>query len=101
VAFLLTGDVKVRLERELVRSNVYLHSTVLKVGHHGSESSSQTFLDAVRPQVAVISVGQRNKFGRPAEEVLARLERTLVYHTDENGTVTISSDGHKLWIETE
>ena len=101
-AFMLTGDIEARVERALVRAGVYLCSTVLKVGHHGSDSSSiQTFLDAVRPQVAVISVGQDNRFGHPAEEVLARLEGTLVYRTDEDGTVTISSDGHKLWIETE
>jgi competence protein ComEC len=102
VAFLLTGDIEARVERNLVRSDVYLHSTVLKVGHHGSESSStQAFLDAVRPQVAVISVGQDNRFGHPAGEVLARLEGALVYRTDEDGTVTISSDGRELWIETE
>jgi competence protein ComEC len=102
VAFLLTGDIEARVERALVRSDVYLHSTVLKVGHHGSESSSiQAFLDAVRPQVAVISVGQGNRFGHPAEDVLARLEGMLVYRTDEDGTVAVSSDGHRLWIETE
>ena len=102
VAFMLTGDVEARVERALVRSGVYLHSTVLKAGHHGSKSSSiQAFLDAVDPQVAVIPVGEGNDFGHPAGEVLARLEGMLVYRTDERGAVTISSDGHKLWIETE
>ena len=53
------------------------------------------------PQVAVISVGEGNRFGLPSREVLERLEGTLVYRTDENGTVTVTSDGHRLWIETE
>jgi len=99
---MLTGDVEARVERALVRSGLYLHSTVLKLGHHGSPSSSiQAFLDAVGPQVAVIPVGEDNKFGHPSGEVLARLEGMLVYRTDEDGAVTITSDGHRLWIETE
>jgi competence protein ComEC len=90
------------VEGELVRSGAYLRSTVLKVPHHGSKtSSSPPFLDAVRPQVAVISVGQGNRFGHPSEEVLERLEGTLVFRTDRNGTVSIASDGHRLWIDAE
>jgi beta-lactamase superfamily II metal-dependent hydrolase len=49
----------------------------------------------------VISVGEDNRFDMPSREVLERLEGALVYRTDENGTVTIASDGHRLWIETE
>ena len=102
VAFLLTGDIEAPVERALLRSGVYLRSTVLKVGHHGSDSSSlPAFVEAVQPQVALISVGEDNKFGHPSSEVLERLEGALVYCTDQDGTVTISSDGHKLWIETE
>jgi competence protein ComEC len=102
VAFLLPGDVEAEVEGELVRSGAYLRSTVLKVPHHGSKtSSSLPFLDAVRPQVAVISVGQGNKFGHPSEEVLERLEGTLVFRTDHNGTVSIASDGHRLWVDAE
>jgi len=102
VAFLLPGDIEVEVERALVPSGVYLRSTVLEVPHHGGKtSSSQAFLDAVGPQVAVISVGEGNKFGHPASEVLERLEGTRCYRTDEDGTVSIASDGHRLWIETE
>jgi competence protein ComEC len=102
VAFLLPGDVQAEVEQELVRSGAYLPSTVLKVPHHGSKSSSsQAFLDAVRPQVAVISVGQDNRFKHPSDEVLERLEGTLLYRTDRNGRVTVTSDGHRLWIDTE
>jgi competence protein ComEC len=102
VAFLLPGDIEAEVERELVHGAAYLHSNVLKVPHHGSEtSSSQAFLAATRPQVAVISVGQDNRFGHPAQEVLNRLDGMLVYRTDQHGTVTITSDGHRLWINTE
>jgi competence protein ComEC len=103
VAFLLPGDVEAEVEQQLVRSGAYLHSTVLKVPHHGSKTSSaQAFLEAVRPQVAVISVGADNDFGHPARDVLQRLRGTPhLYRTDRDGRVTVSSDGHKLWIETE
>jgi competence protein ComEC len=103
VAFLLSGDVEAEAEQALLRSGAYLPSTVLKVAHHGGKTSTTpAFLDAVRPQVAVISVGQDNKFRHPSTEVLERLEEVpLVYRTDQNGAVTISSDGHSLWIETE
>jgi competence protein ComEC len=103
VAFLLTGDIEVDVEKELVRSGAYLRSTVLKVPHHGSStSSSRAFLDVVRPQVVVISVGSDNDFGHPSREVLERLGKdTLVYRTDQNGSVTVTSDGRRLWIEME
>jgi competence protein ComEC len=102
VAILLPGDIEADVERAMVRSGTYLRSTVLKVAHHGSKtSSSEVFLDAVDPQVAVISVGEGNRFGLPSRDVLERLDGALVYRTDENGTVAIASDGHKLWIETE
>jgi competence protein ComEC len=102
VAFLLPGDIEAEMERALARSGVYLRSTVLKVAHHGSKSSSiEAFVDAVDPQVALISVGEGNRSGHPAAEVLERLVGRLVYRTDENGTVSISSDGHRLWIKAE
>jgi len=102
VAFLLPGDIEAEIERQLVGSGVYLHSTVLKVSHHGSKTSScRAFLDAVDPQVVVISVGADNDFGHPSGEVLERLEGSHVYRTDENGAVSIASDGHTLWIEAE
>lgn len=102
VAILLPGDIQADVERELVRSGAYLDSTLLKVPHHGAKtSSSPEFLAAVRPQVAVISVGAENDFKHPSREVLERLAGTMVYRTDQNGRVTVTSDGHTLWIETE
>jgi competence protein ComEC len=102
VSFLLTGDIGAAVEGRLVRSGAYLPSTVLKVAHHGGDSSSSTaFLKAVQPQVAVISVGENNTFGHPSYEVLDRLEEALLYRTDRDGTVAVSTDGHTLWIETD
>ena len=102
VVVLLTGDIEADVERRLVGSGTDLRSTVLKVPHHGSKTSScRDFLDAVAPQVAVISVGADNDFGHPSGEVLERLEGAHIYRTDENGTVSIASDGRTLWIDTE
>lgn len=101
VAVLLPGDIEADVERQLVNSGIYMHSTVLKVPHHGSMTSScRAFLDAVTPQLAVISVGE-NTFGHPAQDVLDRLQGTRVFRTDEDGTVSVASDGHTLWVETE
>jgi competence protein ComEC len=101
VSLLLTGDLGQRGEAELVRRQEPLRTLVLKVGHHGSRfSTSPAFLDAVRPAVAVISVGGRNPFGHPAPETLARLEAAgaRVYRTDRDGAVLLESDGLTLWI---
>ena len=78
-----------------------LASTVLKAGHHGScSSTTQEFLDAVDPEVVVISVGADNDFGHPGAEVLERLDGLPVYRTDEDGVVEFVTDGAKLWVET-
>ncbi|MEK9139188.1 MAG: ComEC/Rec2 family competence protein, partial [Bacteroidota bacterium] len=100
VSFLFSGDAEVDAEEEMVeRYGAFLQSNVLKVGHHGSRTSStQEFLDAVRPTCAVISVGRFNKFRHPSEEVLARLRmmQADVYRTDEDGAVIFESDGKTL-----
>jgi competence protein ComEC len=75
----------------------------LKVAHHGSKTStSQQFLAAVAPEVAVISVGAENTFGHPSPEVLERLIDRLgednVYRTDEDGTIEFITDGERLWL---
>jgi competence protein ComEC len=102
VAILLPGDIEEEVERALVRSDAPLASTVLKVPHHGSDtSSSAAFLAAVRPQVAVVSVGEGNDFGHPSGEVLARLAGRKVFRTDEDGTISVTTNGHTLWIQAE
>jgi competence protein ComEC len=103
-AFLLTGDAEARAEGWMVAAGRPLQSTVLKVSHHGSgEASAAPFLAAVRPQLAVISVGAGNRFGHPAPEVLERLAATgvQVLRTDERGTIELLTDGERLWVETE
>jgi competence protein ComEC len=105
VRFLLVGDAE-RAEEDwlLQRYGEELHADVLKVAHHGSStSSSDAFLDAVRPEVAVISVGARNIYGHPSLDVLHALARVgaEVLRTDEAGTVVISTDGVRLDIEAK
>lgn len=78
-----------------------LHADVLKVGHHGSmNSTTQEFLKAVRPQVAIISAGEDNPYGHPSPELLERLQTAgaRVSRTDRDGAVHILTDGDKLEI---
>lgn len=94
--FLLAGDVSAEAEHRIVRAHQDIQADVLKVSHHGSASgTSDRWLNAVRPRLAVISVGKRNPFGHPDPRVLARLQRRniTVLRTDQVGAVTITSDG--------
>ena len=87
---LLTGDLETKGERYLIRQNVYIKADVLKVGHHGSKSSSSVnWLTAVSPKQAVISVGRDNRYGHPHQEVLERLSNTEILRTDEKGNIEI------------
>ena len=103
VRFLLVGDAE-RSEEDwlLEHDRDELRADVLKVGHHGSStSSSDAFLQAVRPDVAIISVGARNKYGHPSDDVLSALARVgaEVMRTDEAGTVIVRTDGVHVEIE--
>ena len=94
--FLFTGDAIAAMEQELLRQEISVRADVLKVGHHGSDTSTtQEFLDAVDPSIAVISVGRNNHFGHPSPRVLRRLERkgADIYRTDLEGDIHITSDG--------
>ena len=98
---LLTADIEGAGEAWLVASGWPLRADVEVVPHHGSKtSSSARFVQAVSPAVAVVSVGARNSYGHPADEVLARYERSRLYRTDLAGTVTFSTDGVRLWVRT-
>ncbi len=80
-----------------------LSADFLKVPHHGSKTSStQDFLDAVRPRFAAISVGEGNAFGHPNAEVLDRLrqEGTRVYRTDHDGAISILTDGRQVTVSS-
>lgn len=93
---LLTGDAELKTEFDLARAGINLESDILKVGHHGSRtSSSSMFLDAVDPHVALISLGRNNTFGHPHEEVLDRfnVKEIPVYRTDLDQTIHMTSNG--------
>ncbi|WP_342544290.1 MBL fold metallo-hydrolase [Lysinibacillus sp. FSL W7-1291] len=94
VSFLLTGDAGVALEKEMLQYDVT--ATVLKAGHHGSNtSSSQEFIRAVKPEVTILSYGEDNKYGHPHAEVVDRLQAigSKIYATADLGTITVSTDG--------
>ncbi len=96
VSLLFTGDVEVPVEQELLHSGAKVASQVLKVGHHGSETStSAPFVGRVGPAVAVISAGEGNRYGHPAAGVVQRLQSqsVRVYRTDQHGTVVVRTDG--------
>jgi competence protein ComEC len=100
VSFLFTGDIEATVEEKLVQSGEILESTVLKSPHHGSNtSSSEPFLQAVKPRIVVISVGVDNPFKHPRPETLARYAEhdMTVLRTDEQGTVELVTDGQRLW----
>jgi competence protein ComEC len=101
-AFLFTGDAEDISENEILKEGFQIASHVLKVGHHGSSTSTTTaFLDEVNPTFAVISAGQDNQYGHPHKEILAKLkERDItVYRTDESGTIIATSDGKNITFE--
>ncbi|MBF0559315.1 MAG: DNA internalization-related competence protein ComEC/Rec2 [Nitrospirae bacterium] len=90
-SFLFTGDVEREAEDDAAHTGPALKSTVLKVAHHGSRSSStEEFMSAVSPDIAVISSGRKNRFGHPHEETLARLSGCRVFRTDRDGAIRIS-----------
>ena len=101
--FLLTGDMEAPSEAQLFADGRLGHVDVLKVGHHGSKTSStEPFLAAIQPAFAVISDGFENSFHHPHPSVLARLaeHHTSVLRTDQMGLITIRSDGRRLSMET-
>ena len=103
-SFLLTGDMESDAERDLVNSGANLKADVLQVGHHGSSTStSYIFLNAVLPEMGIISCGVNNKYGHPHEETLSILRDAGVdvYRTDLLGAIVIGSDGQNYTIRTE
>lgn len=101
--FLFTGDAEDVSEKEMLASSSGLKADVLKVGHHGSSSSTtQEFLNKVSPKYAVISVGKDNTYGHPTPSTLNRLKKSGVelYRTDEFGTIVAESDGREISFKT-
>jgi len=103
VSFLLTADIGQEAEWYLIAQRANLKSTVLKVAHHGSQTStSKEFLAVANPEVAVISVGTANRFGLPSTKIINRLAELLgdrVYLTSTHGTIEFITDGERLWVK--
>ncbi|MCE5220625.1 MAG: MBL fold metallo-hydrolase [Clostridium sp.] len=98
-SFLFTGDAQKDVEKEMLSTNEDISADVLKVGHHGSSTSTtKDFLNKVNPSIGVISVGQDNIYNHPNDDTIKQLNenKVTIYRTDKNGTVVISSDGSKI-----
>lgn len=97
--FLFTGDAEKLSEREILDKNYDISSNVLKIGHHGSSTStSDEFLDRVSPEIAIISCGKDNKYGHPHKETLRKLKNRniRIYRTDIDGTIVLTSNGKNI-----
>lgn len=98
-SFLFTGDAESKSEKEVLKKGYDVKADVLKLGHHGSSTStSKEFFEAVNPSIGVISLASDNKYGHPHKETLNLLKdkKTRVYRTDVDGTIVLSSDGNKI-----
>jgi len=103
-SFLFTGDMEHDEEQSLIDAGVLDKTNVLKVAHHGSDTSSiYPFLREIMPEYAVISTGADNTYGHPSESVLSRLKDAgaTIYRTDVNGTITAKSDGKQITFSLE
>ncbi len=97
--FLLMGDASKKTENYIMSKNHIQNITFLKVGHHGSNTSSgKSFINYIKPIYSIISVGKKNKFGHPKKEVLDILNNTKIYRTDLNGSIQIliNNNGYKI-----
>lgn len=104
ISFLFTGDAETPSEADILQLGVDLNATVLKLGHHGSDTStSQEFLDAADPTYGVISCGEGNKYGHPNTSTLEKLQEAgcTVYRTDHHGTVLFTVEDGTLTVTTE
>ena len=98
---LLMGDAPKSVEEQIIKKNNLNNIDLLKVGHHGSNtSSSKNFIGHIKPKYSIISVGENNKFGHPNKEVLNNLSDSKIYRTDEDGSIMFKIKKNKLKIET-
>ena len=99
--FMFMGDASVTTEKEILDKYNLSDIDVLKVGHHGSKtSSSKYFIDAINPKYSVISVGRNNRYGHPNKEVLNNLDNSKIYRTDQDGSIMFKIKNNELNIET-
>lgn len=98
-SFIFTGDAEVESEYEMISNGIDLDADVLKHGHHGSStSSSDEFLDAVSPDITIVTAGADNKYGHPHREILAAVKKRNItlFRTDIEGTIVLESDGKNI-----
>ena len=100
--FLFMGDAGVEKEKDIILDKYNISDIdVLKVGHHGSKtSSSKGFIDEIDPKYSIISVGKNNRYGHPNKEVLNNLYNSKIYRTDQDGSIMFKIKNNKLKIET-
>ncbi len=100
--FLFSGDAELKEELDLVGSEINLDVDILKLNHHGSKTSnSKLFLESTTPEIAIISVGEKNSYNHPSDIVLKRLKNTLILRTDYNGRIDIFVDRSGFKYKTE
>lgn len=99
--FMFMADAGIEKEKDILGEYDISDIDVLKVGHHGSKtSSSRTFIDEINPKYSIISVGKNNRYGHPNKEVLNNLENSKIYRTDQDGSIMFKIKNNKLKIET-
>jgi len=104
ISFLFAGDAEIQAEHEMITRAENLQAQILKIGHHGSQTSSTyEFLNEVRPEVAIYSAGRSNPYNHPHPDVINRLRAMgiSVYGTDRNGTILVETDGEKFEVYPE
>lgn len=100
VVTLLMADVSQEVEKSLCTSSLLGDATILKVAHHGSKSStSECFLERTTPEISILSVGKKNKYGHPSPEVIKKLvsSGSQIIRTDEVGTIELVTNGQRVW----
>ena len=99
--FMFMGDAGVGKEKDILEKYNVSKIDVLKIGHHGSKTSSdKNFIDEMNPKYSVISVGKNNRYGHPNKEVLNNLDNSKIYRTDQDGSIMFKIKNNKLKIET-
>ena len=99
--FLFMGDASIEKEKDILNEYSIEDIDFLKVGHHGSDtSSSKEFIDIMNPNYSIISVGENNRYGHPNKEVLNNLSDSKIYRTDQDGGIMFKIKKNKLRIET-
>ena len=99
--FMFMGDASITIEKEIMNKYNIPEIDVLKVGHHGSKTSSgKEFINEINSKYSIISVGKNNRYGHPNREVLNKLKNSKIYRTDEDGSIMFKIKSDKLNVET-